>query len=105
MADRHLGHDETCPLGLALDAMMDEDRDWFAAHPFAPVRHRPMKAAERTEYCMSGYWEAAHMTHVQVIQLRPGLRARHPYGGGHAPHSAEQVRAYFGTYVNGGRAK
>ncbi len=105
-ANRHLGHDRTCPLGTALDAVMDEDRDWFAAHPFATVRHRPIKTAERTEYRMYGYWEVAHMTHVQVIQLTPGVRLRHPYGGGLQPYSTrevERVRADFGVPVAGAR--
>ncbi len=105
--DRHLEHDETCPLGLALDAVVDEDRDWFAAHPFTTVRHRPLHAVERTEYCMFGYWETAHMTHVQVIQVKPGLRVRHPYGDGHRSYSdgqVEHVRAYFLTAQNSGGA-
>jgi len=88
---RNLVHDQTCPLGRAMDALMDEDRDWFAAHPFATVRHRPATAAERTELCLLGYDDVARLPRVQVVQIRPGLRVRHPYGGGCIPHSAQQV--------------
>lgn len=102
--DRHLNHDKTCPLGLSIDAVSDEDRDWFAAHPWATARHRRLTVAERIDFRMHGYWEADHWTHVQVIQVQPGVRARHPYGGGlMAPYSDEQVeriRVRFG--VNSG---
>jgi hypothetical protein len=86
------------PAGLGIDAMMEADREWFAAHPSADVRYRPMQAAERAEFDMYGYSETARMTHIQVIQVAPGFRVRHPYGGGHRAYSArqaEQVRARF----------
>ncbi len=94
--DRELKHDPTCPLMLAIEAVVDADRDWFAAHPWATVRHRPLHAVERTEYGMFGYSHAARMTHTQVIQVGPGLRARHPYGGGVLPYTAEQVEHVLG---------
>ena len=92
--DRHMGHDDTCPLGLAIDATMEEDRDWFAAHPFAAMRHRKMKPVERSEFCMFMRWEVLHRDdlHVQVISLPGGSRLRRPYGGPFGvPYSAEQV--------------
>lgn len=95
-ADRQLRHDETCPLGRAIDVVVDEDRDWFRARPSATVRHRPLTVAERIDFRMFGYWEAAYWTHVQVIQVAPGLRCRHPYGGGLVgPYSTEQVEQTF----------
>ncbi|NEW49956.1 hypothetical protein GV792_07800 [Nocardia cyriacigeorgica] len=44
-----LTHQETCPLGRAVDKQMDRDRRWFAKRPGALVRSRPISAAESAE--------------------------------------------------------
>lgn len=94
---RNLAHDPTCPFGLALDRVTDADRDWFAAHPNATVRHRPVVAAEKIEHGIFGFDGIEHTTHVQVIQISPGLRLRHPYVRNgcscHGPYSPEDVES------------
>lgn len=77
--NRHLTHDETCPLGLAIDKVVDGDRDWFLTHPDAAERHRPITPIEKQEYLVFGFSDVQLATHVQVTQIAPGVRRRHPY--------------------------
>lgn len=74
----HLTHDSTCPLGRAMDAMQDADRDWFLAHPRADEYHRAITPAEVASLHAVGV-VAEHTDRVHVVQLAPGLRTRRAY--------------------------
>lgn len=75
-----LSHVESCPLAANVDATMLDDASWFAAHPGATMRRRPLAWAERdlmrevwpTEVPEGSQWRGQ----VVVRQLMPGLRAR-----------------------------
>jgi hypothetical protein len=73
-------HDATCPLGLGLDAVTDDDRDWFAAHPDAPWRYRPMTIPEAEHLRMHGADapDPGQLTgwRVRVRPIADGVRAR-----------------------------
>lgn len=78
--NRHLMHTATCPLGRDLDAMSDNDRDWFAEHPGATFRRRPVQWCERDYLAMNLPVElppgATWHGEVLVTQLAPGVRWR-----------------------------
>jgi hypothetical protein len=76
---RGFAHDPTCPLGLALAAVIKADRDWFKRHRSACHYHRPIKPAEVQELLAMGYEDAREMTAVEVIEYAPGIRDRRPY--------------------------
>ncbi len=76
-ADLH--HDPTCPAAASLAEVMADDRAWFADHPGARERRRPLTAAERAEHEIA-YGPSpdgmAWAGEVRVVQMAPGLRAR-----------------------------
>lgn len=45
----HLQHAETCPIAVAAERVCGEDREWFAQHPGALRRQRPITPAEVEE--------------------------------------------------------
>jgi len=75
MVDKHLTHDETCPIGLAIEAICDADRDWFEAHPAATEYRRLVALAEVIEQRTAGVWPDVQGW-VVVSQIVPGLRMR-----------------------------
>lgn len=75
---RHLQHDGTCPHWLAVEAVCDDDRDWFALRPQATERHRPITVAEVAEKRLFGA-EVEPSDYICVIQLERGVRARLAY--------------------------
>lgn len=69
-AENHLAHDDGCPMSNDLERVCAEDAAWFDAHPNATERHREASWSERVE---------TGATHVRVVYLGPGVRARMPY--------------------------
>lgn len=69
-----MAHAETCPLNRGVNLVLDEDRDWFEAHPDAAVRYRPVTPAEVADLLASGC--SRPIGRVMVVQLAPGLRSR-----------------------------
>lgn len=78
--ERTLVHELTCPLGLAVDEVSAADRDWFAAHPHARERWRPLHWSERDTIRRSTPVElptgVEMVGRVRVTQLAPGIRVR-----------------------------
>jgi hypothetical protein len=79
-------HDKTCPLGLAIDKVMEADREWFENHPNSSEYWRPASRAEIQDYAMMTGCEPDYSLEVRccVQQLGPGLRKRsfqHKHGG------------------------
>ena len=77
--DQILTHDETCPIGLAIDAICDVDQRWFEAHPEATEYRRPVTTAEVIEQRTAGVWPDVRgrvVGRVLVTQIAPGLRIR-----------------------------
>lgn len=68
-------HAGTCPMSRAMDAVMDDDAEWFRQHPRATFRTRPVTWAEAAEIEMSWGWRPTG--DVIVRQLAPGLRSRY----------------------------
>lgn len=67
-------HVETCPLDRGVNRVLDDDREWFEAHPGASVRVRPVTPAEVADLLAAG---ADRPTgDVIVLNLAPGLRMR-----------------------------
>jgi hypothetical protein len=79
LESQQLNHADTCPLGLALDRLMDEDREWFERHPKSKQRRRPIHWVEATDLRLFGQVppDAAVTGRVVVTLLGPGLRARY----------------------------
>jgi hypothetical protein len=75
--DGRLRHDDTCPVGRALDEMQADDREWFAARPRAPWRVRPIHPAEvallRHAGAVPPDMDLADWR-VRVRQLGPGIK-------------------------------
>lgn len=74
-----LTHDETCPVGRAIDTTMDADRVFFEEHPKATEYRRPVTQAEAVELRTSGAWPdvpGRAVGRVLVTQIEPGLRRR-----------------------------
>jgi hypothetical protein len=83
---RHLTHDETCPLGLAIEAVVADDREWFERRPFAEERWRPITPAETAEIrAFGGIDPGVDPTgwRVHISWLADGVRGRRfcPPGG------------------------
>jgi hypothetical protein len=70
-----LSHEDTCPLGRAIDAVTNADREWFAQHPEATSNVRPISQAEMTDLALMGERHTSRST-VEVIQVAPGMRSR-----------------------------
>lgn len=79
VVDQKLTHDETCPIGRAIGAITDADRDWFEEHPAATEYRRPVTLAEIIEQRTAGVWPDVRgrvVGRVLVTQIAPGLRMR-----------------------------
>jgi hypothetical protein len=76
--DDELVHDMTCPLGLALDVVCADDRDWFEARPAAPYRVRPMALVEVEDLRTGGITPGRAPTGWRVVvrPLAPRVRVR-----------------------------
>ena len=72
----HLQHEPTCPASAALDAVTDADGDWFAEHPHATYRYRPVSSAEIIEHEHATGVRLPANTKVRVTQVAPGVRFR-----------------------------
>ncbi|MFC0705740.1 hypothetical protein [Cellulomonas uda] len=69
-----MAHADTCPLNRGVNRVLDEDREWFEAHPEVSVRIRPVTPPEVADLLAAG---AARPTgDVIVLNLAPGLRMR-----------------------------
>lgn len=84
-----LRHDDTCPVGRALDATGEQDRAWFDAHPDQRQRVRLVEGPERTYLQLAGC-SVASAAFVVVSQLAPGVRTR-SYRGVYAPSDVPTV--------------
>ena len=71
--NRQFTHQATCPIGLAVDAMMAADREWFEQHPGADHYYRSVTNAEVAEFSILGERPVGK---VLVHQVEPGLRMR-----------------------------
>lgn len=74
-----LSHADTCPVGIALDAMTATDREWFAAHPDASEYWRPLlpgdlHVADLASVVMGTV--DGRPPRVRVRQLGEGVRVR-----------------------------
>jgi hypothetical protein len=77
--EQHLKHDQTCPLGLDIDAITDADRRFFEEHPGTTKFYRPVMASEITEQRMFGQLPdvpGQAVGKVLVTSIGPGVRAR-----------------------------
>jgi hypothetical protein len=74
--DAQLRHADTCPAGNSLDAVTDDDRQYFEDHPHELLRVRPITHAERLEWA---HVEGVHVdrdARICVHNLAPGVRRR-----------------------------
>lgn len=78
--DFALNHDLTCPLGLAIDAAVADDREWFERHPLHRVRFRESFPSEQEELRHTSGNPGLKVTHVRVTQISSGVRRRHFMG-------------------------
>jgi hypothetical protein len=76
---QQLVHDPTCPAARALDELMVQDADWFAARPEAQHRCRWITAAERMELPTMAGGAISAKSVIHVAQMQPGVRARSLY--------------------------
>lgn len=77
--DGDLTHDDTCPIGRALDEMSADDRAFFADRPHAPHRVRPIRWVEVQQLRAADLIPAgADLSgwRVLVRQPAPGVRTR-----------------------------
>lgn len=78
----HLDHDTSCPIGVQLDRMSEDDRLWFEQHPRQAERRRPVREVETVQLVRAlGITippDAALTWHGQVVvrQIAPGVRVR-----------------------------
>lgn len=74
---RSLVHEATCPLGLAIDRVVDTDRHWFETHPEQGSRIRAASWAERAEFGLVSGGLTVPGAQLQVVVRRlPGGRSR-----------------------------
>ena len=68
--------------GKEIDAAMDNDRSWFAFHPGRRLRLRRLLPFE-----FEPEGPFSDDTYVLVMQLKPGVRTRTPFGAGPELHA------------------
>lgn len=74
-------HDDTCPLGRAVDEQAADDRDWFAANLDASQRFRNAFPSEQAELRYITGNPALILSHVLVsLTDSPGVRHKHFMG-------------------------
>jgi hypothetical protein len=79
-AERLLTHDHGCPVGADLDAMRDDDADWFLRHPGVTIRRRALRWGEQVALELAlrirrpegATWHG----NVEVRNLADGVRAK-----------------------------
>lgn len=76
--DNELKHDETCPIGRALDTMTDNDRAYFEEHPDQTEYVRPFVPFEFPPEVLDPV-PFGYQRMVIVRKLGEGLRARQPF--------------------------
>jgi hypothetical protein len=69
----HLAHDDTCPIGRAIDEMSARDRDWFDRHPAATEHWR---AAMPGDFSLPSLAGVVPQGRVRVRLIAPGVRVR-----------------------------
>lgn len=75
-----LQHDANCPLGMAIEAIAEDDRAWFADHPGQDVRHRGIDHAEVREWStVRGKPDIATCNRMAVWAIEPGVRFLQPF--------------------------
>jgi hypothetical protein len=77
---RQLIHDETCPVGLAIDGQRAADRAWFERHPGIASYLRPVNRGELTELQMLGQIPPGadpFATVVSVTRVSDDVRRKH----------------------------
>jgi hypothetical protein len=78
--DHHLQHDQTCPLGLDIDAICDADRRFFEDHPGTDVFYRPIMLSEVDGLRQAGIIPPGipgkAVGRVRVTSVSPGIRVR-----------------------------
>jgi hypothetical protein len=77
--NKHLQHDQTCPLGLDIDAVCDADRRFFEEHPGTTHFYRPVMASEISEQRVWGLlldMPGRAVGKVLVTSISPGVRTR-----------------------------
>jgi hypothetical protein len=68
-----LHHEATCPLGNGIDAICDEDREYFETHPGQWHYTRPITRAERqTMEHLDPAGAATNPNHVHVLRTAFG---------------------------------
>jgi hypothetical protein len=73
---QQLVHDPTCPAARALDGLMIQDADWFAARPDARHRCRWITTAELMELPTVADRKLSPKSVIHIEQLQPGIRQR-----------------------------
>jgi hypothetical protein len=77
--DNYLEHDQTCPLGVDIDATCDADRRFFEEHPNTTTFYRPVMASEVADLRRVGVIPdvpGQTVGKVLVTSVAPGLRTR-----------------------------